>query len=232
MNDYDAIADIYNDSEQNAITLWALGYRVVKEFLGDVNGKKVLDYGCGTGTFSRFLQSQGAVVTGVDVSENMIKTAQSRNSVTIDYYTIADNGLDFLDNSVFDFVVSNFVLCTLPSKHEISLILAQIYRVLKEGGMFVLMNSNWDKSNGKEFVSFRLEYCTNLVPGHPVTAIIKSTPPIRLHDYFWPIDEYRKILVEAGFRINGQREEIAENEDHPWLDEKKYPSYYAISAVK
>ncbi len=182
--------------------------------------------------FCRFLQSKGAFVTGLDISKNMIKVAQRRNSGFIDYYTIADKGLDFLSDSLFDFAVSNFVLCTLPSQRKISLILDQIYRVLKKEGMFVLMNSNWDKSNGRDFVSFRLEYCKNLISGHPVTAIIKSTPPIMLHDYFWSIEEYRKILMEAGFRINGQREEIAESEDDLWLDEKKYPPYYAISAIK
>lgn len=232
MDNYDAIADNYNDSEKNAITLWSLGYRVVAEFLGDINGKRILDYGCGSGIFCRFLQSKGAFVTGLDISKNMIKVAQRRNSGFIDYYTIADKGLDFLSDSLFDFAVSNFVLCTLPSQRKISLILDQIYRVLKKEGMFVLMNSNWDKSNGRDFVSFRLEYCKNLISGHPVTAIIKSTPPIMLHDYFWSIEEYRKILMEAGFRINGQREEIAESEDDLWLDEKKYPPYYAISAIK
>jgi 2-polyprenyl-3-methyl-5-hydroxy-6-metoxy-1,4-benzoquinol methylase len=232
MDNYNAFADIYNDSERDAVTLWSLGYRIVIEFLGDVNGKSVLDYGCGTGTFCRFIQSKGAIVTGVDISENMIRVAQSINSGSIDYFTITDKGLDFLNDSMFDLVVSNFVLCTLPSMHEISLILRQIYHVLKKEGMFVMMNSNWDKSNGKEFVSYRLEYCKNLVSGHPVTAIIKSNPLIRLHDYFYPIEEYRKMLMEAGFWIKDQREEIAESDNALWLDEKKYPPYYAISAIK
>jgi ubiquinone/menaquinone biosynthesis C-methylase UbiE len=232
MDNYDEFADNYNDSEQDAITLWPLGYQVVKEVLGNVYGKKVLDYGCGSGTFCRFLQSKGAFVTGVDISENMINVARSINPGNIDYCSIADNGLNFLDDSIFDFVVSNFVLCTIPSKLEISLILGQIYRVLKKEGMFVLMNANWDKSNGKEFISFRLEYCKNLVSGHPVTAVIKSTPLIRLHDYFYPLKEYRKMLMEAGFSIKDQREEIADSEDIQWLDEKTHPPYYAISAVK
>jgi len=49
-----------------------VGYPVVLSQLGDVKGKAILDYGCGTGTFSRFLQSKGAIITGLDVSENMI----------------------------------------------------------------------------------------------------------------------------------------------------------------
>ena len=82
------------------------------------------------------------------------------------------------------------------------MILDQIYRVLKKEGLFVFMNSNWDKSNGKDFISFKLEYCEDLVSGHPVTAIIKSDPPILLHDYFWSIEDYRKDA--AGIRIQNK----------------------------
>lgn len=232
MDNYNAIADNYNEFEQNAITLWRLGYPVVKDLLGNINGKSVLDYGCGTGTFSRFLQSKKASVTGVDVSENMIEVAKSNSSDKIVFHTISDGGLDFLDDNMFDFVVSNFVLCTVPSRQEISMILDQIYRVLKKGGLFVFMNSNWDKSNGKEFISFKLEYCNDLVAGHPVTAIIKSDPPIMLHDYFWSIEDYRKMLLRSGFRINAMREKIAEGDDVRWLDEREFPPYYVISVGK
>ena len=80
MDDYNAIADNYNESEQDAITLWRLGYPLVAKLMGDVTGKLVLDFGCGTGTFSRFLQSKGANVTGVDVSGNMIEVAKRNSS--------------------------------------------------------------------------------------------------------------------------------------------------------
>lgn len=232
MDNYNEIANKYNEFEQDAITLWRLGYPVVTDFLCDVSGKSILDYGCGTGTFSWFLQSKGASVTGLDVSENMIEIAKSYSSDKIAYFPISSGGLDFIPDNMFDFVVSNFVLCTIPSHQEISMILDQIYRVLKKEGLFIFMNSNWDKSNGKEFISFKLDFCEDLVSGHPVTAIIKSDPPIMLHDYFWPIAEYRRMLQESGFRIYVQQENVAEDDDVRWLDEKNYPPYYVISAGK
>ena len=232
MDNYDAIANNYNEFEQNAITLWRLGYPVVTDLLGDVTGKSILDYGCGTGTFSRFLQSEGASVTGVDVSGNMIEVAKRNSSDKIAYFPISSGGLDFIPDNMFDFVVSNFVLCTVPSRGEISMILDQIYRVLKKEGLFVFINSNWDKSNGKEFISFKLDFCEDLVSGHPVTAIIKSDPPILLHDYFWSIEDYYKMLQGSGFRVHFLKEEIAKSETVSWLDEIEYPPYYAISAGK
>jgi hypothetical protein len=40
------------------------------------------------------------------------------------------------------------------------------------------------------------------------------------------------MLAESGFRIQDQVENIASGDDVPWLDEKKFPPYYAISAIK
>ena len=232
MDNYDEIANNYNEFEQNAITLWRLGYPVVEGLFGNINGKSVLDYGCGTGTFSRFLQSKGASVTGVDVSENMIAVAKRNSSDTISYHSISSGALDFLSDNKFDFVVSNFVLCTIPSRQEISLILSQIYRVLKKEGLFVFMNSNWDRSNGREFISFKLDFCNHLDSGNPVTATIKSKPPIVLHDFFWSVSDYKGMLKESGFKIQNFREESAKSGDINWLDESEFPPYYVISAGK
>ncbi len=46
----------------------------------DLNNSTVLDYGCGTGDFYRFLKRRGIVVryTGVDINENFISLAKSK----------------------------------------------------------------------------------------------------------------------------------------------------------
>ncbi len=46
----------------------------------DLNNSTVLDYGCGTGDFYRFLRRRGIAVryTGVDINENFINLAKSK----------------------------------------------------------------------------------------------------------------------------------------------------------
>jgi 2-amino-4-hydroxy-6-hydroxymethyldihydropteridine diphosphokinase len=45
--------------------------------LGPLAGKRVLDVGCGTGRFTRELAARGALVTGVDRSETMLRAARA-----------------------------------------------------------------------------------------------------------------------------------------------------------
>jgi cyclopropane fatty-acyl-phospholipid synthase-like methyltransferase len=45
--------------------------------IGDIDGRRVLDVGCGTGRFTRELAARGAVVTGMDKSATMLAEAVS-----------------------------------------------------------------------------------------------------------------------------------------------------------
>src|ERR1039457_3109219 len=134
--DYNPIAKLYDNYEKNATTLWALGYPYVMNHLVPVTNKQILDYGCGSGTFSRFLRDQGAKITGVDVSETMIEVAMLNDTENISYRSITSADIGFLKDDSFDFVVSNFVLCTIPKLDEIRNIIKEIHRVLKKNGTF------------------------------------------------------------------------------------------------
>lgn len=46
--------------------------------IGDIYGNRVLDIGCHEGYFSRFFAKAGAEVTGIDISEALIKAAREK----------------------------------------------------------------------------------------------------------------------------------------------------------
>jgi SAM-dependent methyltransferase len=55
-------------------------YNALLDIAPDLNGRTILDYGCGTGDFYRFLKRRGMTVeyTGVDINENFINLARKK----------------------------------------------------------------------------------------------------------------------------------------------------------
>ena len=50
----------------------------IEQLIGEVNGARSLDIGCGSGTYSTWLAERGARVVGVDLSSTMISLARAR----------------------------------------------------------------------------------------------------------------------------------------------------------
>ncbi|WP_233512240.1 class I SAM-dependent DNA methyltransferase [Micromonospora deserti] len=75
---YDSFAERYSaDSESNLIN----GYYERPAMIGlagDVNGRRILDAGCGSGPLSAALRERGAIVTGFDSSPAMVELAERR----------------------------------------------------------------------------------------------------------------------------------------------------------
>ncbi|MCH2173992.1 class I SAM-dependent methyltransferase [Myxococcota bacterium] len=74
---YDEQADRWARSEKILLSDFTARPRVL-EALGPLDGTHVLDLGCGEGYVSRLIASQGAAsIFGIDLSEEMVRTAQS-----------------------------------------------------------------------------------------------------------------------------------------------------------
>ena len=72
--EYDAEkSDIYSDE----LKLDVSGLKpIITELIWDVKGKKVLDFGCGNGRFSKMMAETGASITAMDVSSHRIELAR------------------------------------------------------------------------------------------------------------------------------------------------------------
>lgn len=104
-----------------------------------VEGKKVLDVGCGTGIFSYFLASKGKDVIGIDMLPEHITIANRMYKLPNLQFKVMDAAnLNFPDNS-FDCVL---FLETIEHVDNPVEILKDIYRVLKPGGCLVVSTPN------------------------------------------------------------------------------------------
>ncbi|HEX2674750.1 MAG TPA: methyltransferase domain-containing protein, partial [Polyangiaceae bacterium] len=94
-------------------------------------GERILDLGCGTGTLTAEIARQGAQVTGVDRSREMIASAREKYSDLA--FDVAD-GQDLAYAARFDAVFSNAALHWMPRASDV---LRGIERALVPGGRFV-----------------------------------------------------------------------------------------------
>lgn len=101
---------------------------------GDVQGRRILDAGCGSGPLTAELLDRGAEVTGFDASSEMIKLAQRRLglAVPLQVHDLAEP-LPYEDGE-FDDVICSLVLHYLEDWESP---LAEIKRVLKPGGRVI-----------------------------------------------------------------------------------------------
>jgi SAM-dependent methyltransferase len=106
----------------------------VVEFLGDLEGKRVLDYGCGLGETAILLARSGAHVTAFDISVGSTQVARERAAHSgldspLEVVAAAGERLPFADKS-FDVIFGKAILHHL----DVHLGWPDLYRVLRTGG--------------------------------------------------------------------------------------------------
>lgn len=91
-----------------------LAYRDLPAIISrHVTGTRALDFGCGTGRSTRFLQKLGFDVTGVDISEEMLRIARAADS-SGDYRLVPGDDFSALAAGTFDLVLSAFTFDNIP----------------------------------------------------------------------------------------------------------------------
>jgi len=108
----------------------------VLELLGNVKGKKILDFGCGTGIYAKLLTKKGAIVKGFDISEEMIKIAKQENP-KLDIRMGTGNKIPFKEK--FDIVISCLVVDYFKDWNKP---FREVSRVLNKGGIFIFSIGN------------------------------------------------------------------------------------------
>lgn len=107
----------------------------LKPLFPSLQGKTVLDLGCGYGWHCAFAARQGAAqVLGLDLSQKMIAEAKKRNAADqIAYRVCGIEAYEYPPN-IWDCVVSNLALHYIEN---IATIFQKVHRTLKPSGVFI-----------------------------------------------------------------------------------------------
>jgi SAM-dependent methyltransferase len=176
------------DSDGNPLV--ALEGPAVREWFGPLEGRLVLDLGCGTGRHSLALAEAGAIVIALDQSEEMMSAAREkagRENAEIRWILHAmPRPLPFAD-AVFDLVVLGLVAEHLV---ELESPLLEVTRVLKRGGRCILSALHPDRTAEGQRARF-IDPETGV--RQPIVTIHRTTL------------EYLDVAESAGLTLLGER---------------------------
>jgi ubiquinone/menaquinone biosynthesis C-methylase UbiE len=183
---YDLYAGLYDKTLE---FLDSFERNELKRMIYSAKGKKVLDVGCGTGRLFPEFQKMNFDITGIDVSQKMIDIAKNRCHKAKLLVGDVEN-LPFKDDS-FDVVVASFVVVHLKYLEKA---FSEIYRVLKNGGVFIITNINQKKAPKLKMSTTQEIVIKSFY--HMPKEVIKS-----LENEFFKINE-EKFLYDGEIWIN------------------------------
>ena len=195
----------------------------------EVEGKRVLDAGCAAGWYTRWLLDNGAEVTAVDFSPNMIKMTKRRvgNEANV---VLADlnEPLDFLEDKSIDIIISSLTLHYLKDWDNV---MKEFERILVEEGYLVF-------SVHHPFMDYSYFDCDDYFELKLLTDEW-STPEgeVEVQFYRRPLSEVIRPVTENGFVIDKitepmPTERFKERQPKSYKRLQKEPQFLFVRARK
>jgi ubiquinone/menaquinone biosynthesis C-methylase UbiE len=210
---YDGIADWY-DTEFQPAPLESETWRTLRDLLGEGPGS-LIDIGCGTGAYAAGLAELGWDVTGIDVSEDMLRRARAKGVQAVQ----ADAASLPFEDATFDVGISVFTNTDLD---DLAAVVREIVRVLRPGAALVYIavhpcfvgpHSVYDPEGGiPEFHPgwYRHEGRYTEAPGIWRASGVR----IRVGATHLPLGVFLQTFLEAGLRL--ERIEEPETLEYPF----------------
>lgn len=207
-----------------------LAFRTVSELLQKYrgSGKKLLDFGCGTGRSTRFLRGLGFEAIGVDISQSMLEQAKQADQGI--YHRLDSNQLPFSAQN-FNIIFQSFVLLEYSSTQKMIDTFLEFNRVLDDRGIVMVVTGSEDYYR-HNWLSFEVGDAdqtahnrSHLKSGCTVKISIRGTN-IVLFDYFWTDSDYRKVFQKSGFDVVEMLQPLAQgDEPFDWVSEREFPCW-------
>ena len=175
--------------------------------LGDISNKSVIDFGCGTGNYTRLIkQKTSQKVIGVDISSEMIKIAlipEAKEPLGI-IYEVHDIVKPY-KNELFDIVVINYVLNHANSFEMLKAIIKNSFDILNKNGKVLghTVSPFIESKNFPKLLKYGLKFEVDREPIQKYdpfhVEFISFDSNAKFDDFFVPPEDYERAFEECGF---------------------------------
>lgn len=145
-------------------------------FLNYLDGKKVLDIGCGVGNLTKYILDKGFNVDGIDLSEEMLNIAKSKYD---DINFLQMNMKDIILDKKYDGIMLAYSLFHL-TKQEVLEVLPKYYSLLNNNGKMLLILQS---GKGEQVIDEPLKN------------------GLKMFINYYSLEEIRKVLEDNNFKI-------------------------------
>lgn len=197
----------------------------LESILENVDGKSVLDVGCGEGRYCRVLRERGAKTTGIDPVQDFVEAARSLDPVG-DYVLGIAEELPFPDAS-FDLVLSYLTLIDIP---DIRLAIPEMVRVLRPGGRLIVITiSNFCCTEDPWVRDENGQKLHRPVRGYMDEKAIRCTwSGIDIINYHRPLSVVMGLFLKCGLRLLAFDEPQADSGDARAVMNWSAPNFQAM----
>ena len=165
----------------------------LQALLPELNDKKVLDIGCGSGVYAEYLIEHGASVTAVDASAEMIELFKERLSDKATAY-VHDLNLPLLNevDESYDLIIAPLMIHYIK---DLNRLFKDLSRLLKPGGEFVFSTHHpaVDFQSSPSGDYFQCEFITE--------EWDMIGQPVEVSFYRRPLSDLFTALSSAGFAV-------------------------------
>ncbi len=206
-----------------------LAYRDVPAVLQrHAQGRRAVDFGCGTGRSTRFLREHGFDAVGVDISPQMIALARQLDP-TGDYRLVQGPPYDDLGAGSYDVGLAMFTFDNIPGLQNRIDILAGLGALLAPEGILVLVDStpelyvnDWASFSCREF-----QHNHHARSGDIVSTRVRDVDDARpVEDVLWLHEDYLAAFHAANLRTLEVLRSLARGtEPFPWVNETRLPPW-------
>ncbi|MEM6473002.1 MAG: class I SAM-dependent methyltransferase [Planctomycetota bacterium] len=194
----------------------------LEPIIAEINGKEVLDLGCGEGRYARVLKGKGALVTGVDPVPEFIQRARSLDAEST-YEVGTAESIPFVDAS-FDVLLCYLSIIDIADLTAAS---KEITRVLRDGGQLIVVTisnlasttSSWVKDGeGKKIYRTVDRYMEQF-------ALDLEWRGIRISNYHRPLSYTLGLFLDEGYVLTKFIEPLPDRSDPNFEDERRVPTF-------